>query len=139
MSRVTISVTSDSDTCLALRKSVFIDEQGFPEDVDEYDDIAIHLLAQQDGRPVAAARVVVDEDTAKIGRVCVVPDMRGTGLGAEMIRAALDVARDLPGVSTARLSAQVRAMGFYEKLGFEAEGQPHDDLGVPHQMMAQDL
>lgn len=139
MTSVTISVTEDSQTCFDLRKAVFMDEQGFPIDLDEYDDIALHLLAKDGERPVGAARVVIDEDVAKIGRICVLPDMRGSGLGAAIVRAAMDIARDMPGVTTAQLSAQVRAMAFYENLGFEAEGPPEDVLGVAHQTMVRPL
>ena len=139
MTGVTISVTEDSQTCFDLRKAVFMDEQGFPEDLDEYDDIALHLLAKAGDTPIGAARLVIDEDVAKIGRICVLPDMRGTGLGAAIVRTAMDIARDMPGVTTAQLSAQVRAMGFYENLGFEAEGPPEDVLGVAHQTMVRPL
>jgi len=139
MTQVTISVSEDRQTCLDLRKSVFIDEQGFPEDIDEFDDIAVHLLAKAGEKPVGAARIVFDKYVAKIGRICVVPDMRGSGLGAAIVRAAMDIARDVPGVTTAQLSAQVRAMGFYENLGFTAKGPVYDDFGVPHQSMVQRL
>jgi ElaA protein len=124
---------------LDLRKAVFIDEQGFPEDLDAYDDIALHLLAKSGEKPVGAARIVIDEDVAKIGRICVLPEMRGSGLGAAIVQAAMDVARDMPGVTTAQLSAQVRAMGFYENLGFAATGPEYDDFGVPHQSMVRPL
>jgi len=139
MTKVTISVTDDKETCLNIRRSVFIDEQGFPEDVDEYDDIAVHLLAKADARAVGAARIVFDKDIAKIGRICVIPELRGSGLGAALVQTAMDIARDVPGTRTARLSAQVTAMPFYHKLGFVAEGPQHKDLGVPHQMMVQPL
>lgn len=139
MTRVTISVTEDRQTCLDLRKAVFIDEQGFPEDLDEQDDIALHLLAKDGENPVGAARLVIDEDVAKIGRICVMPGMRGSGLGAAIVRAAMDIARDIPGVTSAQLSAQVRATAFYESLGFAAKGPVYDDFGVPHQTMARRL
>lgn len=139
MTRVTISVTEDSQTCFDLRKAVFIDEQGFPEDLDDLDDIALHILAKDGETPVGAARIVIDEYIAKIGRICVVPEMRGSGLGAAIVQASMDIARDMPGVTTAQLSAQVRAMGFYENLGFTAKGPVYDDFGVPHQSMVKRL
>ena len=139
MTKVTIEVTDDPTECYELRQSIFIDEQGFPEDRDDQDETAIHLLAKDGDRPVGAARIVFKRDTAQIGRVCVVQEARGGGLGAALIRTAMEIARDVPGVTTARLSAQTRAMDFYRGLGFQAEGPPYDDLGVPHQMMAQRL
>ncbi|MCE8009723.1 GNAT family N-acetyltransferase [Aestuariivita sp.] len=139
MTHVTIRVSDDPEICYRLRASVFIDEQGFPEDRDAFDDDAVHLLAEHGDRPVGAARIVFSRDTAKIGRICLIPEARGGGLGAALVRTAMEIARDVPGVTSARLSAQVTAMGFYEKLGFVAEGPQHDDLGVPHQMMVQAL
>lgn len=139
MTKITIEVIDDPAPCLQLRRQVFIEEQGFPEDEDLEDETAVHLLARDGDRAVGAARIVFIKDTAKIGRVCVAPDARGRGLGAALIRTAMDVAREVPGVTAARLSAQVRAMEFYKALGFRSEGPQYDDLGVPHQMMVQPL
>ncbi|WP_095587996.1 GNAT family N-acetyltransferase [Actibacterium ureilyticum] len=132
-----IALTDDLDTCLALRRAVFIDEQGVSEaeEIDGRDPEALHLLATLDGRPVGTARLFAAGDTGKIGRVCVLADQRGTGLGAALIRAALQVLRDQPGVTAAKLGAQTHAMGFYEKLGFTAFGPEYLDAGIPHRDM----
>lgn len=136
-----IERTTDITTCRALRRAVFIDEQGVPEDreIDDLDDAAIHLLATQDGQPVGSARILLDGDTGKIGRVCVLPQTRGTGLGAALIRAALDVLRTQPDVTRAKLGSQVHAISFYQKLGFTAYGPVYDDAGIPHRDMTLDL
>ena len=86
-----ISVTDDLDACLTLRFEVFVDEQGVPveEERDALDDTATHILATLDGTPVGTARVVFQDDVAKIGRVCVVKPGRGTGLGAKLIEACV--------------------------------------------------
>lgn len=136
-----IEVTDDLAACLAVRIAVFVDEQGYSEaeEFDGQDDHAIQLLARDGARPVGTARVFVEGGTGKIGRVCVLPEQRGTGLGADLIRAALDVLRARPGVTRVKLSAQVRAAGFYEKLGFVGYGPEYDDGGVPHRDMVRDL
>ncbi|MDQ1900804.1 GNAT family N-acetyltransferase [Paracoccus sp. WLY502] len=136
-----IEQTNDLAACLALRRTVFIEEQRVPEDreIDGLDDGALHLLATQDGRPIGSARILLDGDTGKIGRVCVLPQARGTGLGAALIRAALDVLRVQPGITRAKLGAQTHALGFYEKLGFTAYGPVYDDAGIPHRDMTRDL
>ncbi|WP_207102915.1 GNAT family N-acetyltransferase [Paracoccus shandongensis] len=136
-----IEQTTDLAACHALRRAVFIEEQGVPEfeEMDGKDDQAIHLLATQDGQPVGSARILVLGDTGKIGRVCVLAPARGTGLGAALIRAALDVLRVQPGVTRAKLGSQVHAIGFYEKLGFTAHGPVYDDAGIPHRDMTRDL
>lgn len=136
-----IELTEDIATCHAIRRAVFIEEQGIAE-AEEWDDLdgqAIHLLAWQDGEAVGTARIFLDGSTGKIGRVCVMPAARGTGLGRQLIKAAVDVLRSRHGVLQARLGAQVQAMGFYEKLGFAPVGEVYDDAGIPHRDMVRDL
>lgn len=136
---VTIERTEDLDACLGLRRTVFIEEQGVSEadEIDDLDAQALHLLAKQADRPVGTARVVFADGIAKIGRVCVLPEARGTGLGAALIRAALEASRGK--AQQARLGAQTHALGFYERLGFTAFGPVYDDAGIPHRDMARDL
>lgn len=133
----TISETDDLATCLALRRRVFIEEQGVSEadEVDGRDGDALHVLATLDGAPLGCARILIVGEVAKIGRVCVVKDARGTGLGAAIIKACLDVARRQPGLTRAKLGAQLHALSFYEKLGFAAFGPVYDDAGIPHRDM----
>ncbi|RID93011.1 GNAT family N-acetyltransferase [Gemmobacter lutimaris] len=132
-----IAETADIATCVALRRKVFIEEQGIAE-ADELDDLdgqAIHLLATIDTRPVGTARLLRKGATGKIGRVCVLAEARGTGLGAALIRAGIAHFAADPSCDTVYLSAQVPALGFYEKLGFTAEGPAYDDAGIPHRDM----
>jgi len=93
-----IEVTRDIATCQHLRRIVFIDEQGVSEadEVDGLDDQAIHLLAWDGDRPVGTARMLVQGTTGKIGRVCVLAEARGAGLGAALIQAALEELRRMP-------------------------------------------
>jgi len=132
-----IGPSGDIATCLALRRTVFIEEQGVsPEDErDGLDDVALHFLARLDGRAVGTARILISGDTGKIGRVCVLRELRGHGLGAGLIRACLDHLRGMEGVHRARLGAQLQALDFYEHLGFVAHGDVFDDAGIPHRMM----
>ena len=134
---IEIGETRDIAACRALRRTVFIEEQGVSEadEVDDKDDEAIHLLAWLNGRPVGSARLLVLGDTGKIGRVCVLADQRGTGLGAALMRAAVERFRQVPGVKTVKLGAQTHALGFYERLGFTAHGPEFDDAGIPHREM----
>lgn len=136
-----IEETQDLAACHALRRTVFIEEQAVSEaeELDDQDGGAIHLLARLDGRPVGSARLILKGETGKIGRVCVLKDQRGTGLGAALMRAALDALRARPGISHATLGSQVHAIAFYEKLGFVAEGPIYDDAGIPHRDMRRAL
>lgn len=138
---IRIEETRDIATCQRLRRVVFIEEQGVSEadEVDGLDEAAIHLLAFQDDQPVGTARLLLKGVTGKIGRVCVLPQARGTGLGAALIRAALEVLGRQPGVAEAYLGSQSHATGFYEKLGFAVEGEEFLDAGIPHRHMRRAL
>ncbi len=135
---IDITVTRDIATCRRLRRTVFIEEQGVSEadEVDDKDDAALHLLATEQGRAVGTARIIVSGDTGKIGRVCVLADQRGKGIGALLIRQAIAVLRQNPAIKTAKLGAQTHALAFYENLGFTAYGPLFDDAGIEHQNMA---
>ncbi|MEL7097345.1 MAG: GNAT family N-acetyltransferase [Pseudomonadota bacterium] len=134
-----IDQTDDLVTCLDLRRRVFIDEQNVPEheELDGLDDMALHVLAI-DGVPVGCARILIKDQTAKIGRVCVLPSHRGTGLGAAIIRECLALAAQ-NAATRALLGAQTHALGFYERLGFTAFGPVYDDAGIPHRDMERAL
>lgn len=134
---VSICETTDLKACLLLRRIVFIQEQAVSEadELDELDGVAIHLLASDGGTPVGTARIVLAGASGKIGRVCVLPSHRGTGLGAALIRATLDRLRAEPAIATAQLGAQSYAIGFYERLGFSAFGLEYLDAGIPHRDM----
>lgn len=136
-----IAPTDDLAACHALRRAVFIDEQQIPEP-EEWDDLdaaAVHLLATRDGRPVGSARLLVEGETGRIGRVCVLREARGSGLGAALVEAGLAQLRAVPGVRRVELSAQCHALDFYGRLGFRPFGAVYDDAGIPHRAMARDL
>ncbi len=134
---VTIAVTTDIAICRALRRTVFIDEQGVSEvdEVDDLDDRCIHLLARLNGAPVGSARLMVQGDTGKVGRVCVLKDMRGAGLGAALMQTAIHQFRTIPGIKHVKLGAQLHALSFYERLGFSPYGEVFLDAGIEHRNM----
>lgn len=132
---LTLARTEDIATCLTIRRVVFIEGQNVPEaeEVDGDDSKCRHYLAHREGRPVATARVKPLGAQAKIQRVAVLEDQRGTGLGAELMRFILD---DVQGeFDEAILGSQTHAIGFYEGLGFSVFGPEYDDAGIPHRDM----
>lgn len=134
-----IELTQDIAVCRALRREVFIEEQGVSEadEIDTLDNECLHILALLDGQPAGTARIHIKHGIAKIGRVCVCKPHRGTGMGVALINACLDAARGK--ADKAKLGAQVHAIGFYEALGFAAYGPVYDDAGIDHRDMVQDL
>lgn len=128
--------TGDIALCQSLRRIVFTEEQGVStaDEVDGFDPEAIHFLAELNGKPIGTARILIKGDTAKIGRVCVLKEARGTHQGQALMAACIDWAREA-GLKRALLGAQLTALGFYENLGFKAFGPVFDDAGIDHRDM----
>ena len=123
----------------ALRTEVFIEEQGFVNEFDEIDNRATHVLIYDGKTPVATGRLFTDDnENYTIGRVCVKKEYRDKKLGKRVILALEEDARKAGG-RTATVSAQCRVQGFYEKLGYSATDDLHDDEGVPHITMVKAL
>jgi predicted GNAT family N-acyltransferase len=117
-----------------IRRTVFIEEQRIPEP-DEWDDEdadSVHVLARLNRDPVGTGRL---NAAGKIGRIAVLAGQRGRGIGTLILRRLLEEARRL-GIREPYLHAQVQAMPFYEKLGFERRGGEFDEAGIPHVRMS---
>jgi predicted GNAT family N-acyltransferase len=132
----------DAGRLSAIRRAVFIDEQGVPEALewDEFDADALHLLATlADGTPIGCARLLRNDHLCgHIGRMAVLPLWRGRGVGRALLAAAIKAAQ-ADGHSTLRLSAQTHAAGFYADAGFVAGGDPYAEAGIPHVAMQKHL
>lgn len=116
-----------------IRITVFVDEQGFSNELDEIDNTAVHALLYKDGKAVATARMY-PKDNGKafyLGRIAVLKEFRGLNLGYEIVDAMLKKAKAL-GAEKCEISAQCQAMGFYNKLGFKEEGETYLDEHCPH-------
>ncbi|MFE7270850.1 GNAT family N-acetyltransferase [Streptomyces sp. NPDC057623] len=137
--------------CFAVRKEVFVGEQGVPEDLeyDAYDTVAVHVLAvREDGVPLgtgrllygeaAAAKVDGDLSVGSLGRLAVTREARGLGVGVALVRAIEEAAR-ARGLAAVDLHAQTHALGFYERLGYVAYGPEFPDAGIPHRAMRRAL
>ncbi len=126
----------DMPAVLDIRARVFMEEQGVSaaRERDGRDGEAMHLVAFENGVPVGTARLLVEGDAGRIGRVAVLADRRGRGLGKDIMRAAVDELRR-QGLARASLGSQVHAIRFYEALGFEVAGPEYRDAGIPHREM----
>lgn len=123
-----------------IRQEVFINEQGFEEEFDEIDEIAYHVVLIDEELPVATGRLFphAEEGSFVLGRIAVLKSYRGKELGALVVSALCEKAKELGG-KTAVLSAQTRARGFYEKLFFTAVGEEYMDEHCPHIQMKKPL
>jgi len=125
--------SEDAAALSAVRRRVFIDEQAVPEDLewDGEDEGARHWLALVDDAPVGTVRL---RSGGHIGRMAVLREHRQSGIGSQLLCAAIEAARG-EGLSDVHLHAQVHALAFYARHGFVAEGEEFMDAGIPHREM----
>jgi predicted GNAT family N-acyltransferase len=122
----------------AIRLSVFVDEQKVPVEleVDEFDPVSVHALARDaTGQAIGTGRLLPD---GHIGRMAVLPQARGLGVGSALLVALMEESRRR-GNRHAELSAQVHAVPFYTRHGYVIESEPYDDAGIPHVTMRRAL
>ncbi|RJK96810.1 GNAT family N-acetyltransferase [Vallicoccus soli] len=126
----------------AIRTEVFVEEQAVPLELelDEHDPTADHVLAYDGDEPVGTGRLVLEDGggVAHLGRIAVRAGARGRGVGVALITALEQLGRER-GAGTSLLGAQVQALGFYERLGYVAEGPEFDDAGIAHRWMRKAL
>ena len=118
-----------------LRMEVFVQEQGVPREIeiDEFDTVSRHVvITNRLGHAIATGRLVSDAPgVARIGRMAVAREMRGSRVGRQVLDALIQAARDR-GDREAVLHAQVHAQNFYGRAGFVAEGEVYDEAGIDH-------
>jgi len=137
-----LATPDDYPMLAALRRQVFVEEQGVPVELenDELDEGATHAVARGSGGEVlGTGRLLVPPGgVARIGRMAVSGGARGRGVGSAILRVLEDAAAGM-GCHRAELHAQVHAVGFYRLAGYEQQGGPFDDAGIPHVAMAKAL
>ncbi len=121
----------DRDLLRRIREQVFIVEQKVPRELewDEADASAIHFLAEDHrGTPVGTVRLLPN---GQIGRMAVLAERRGFGIGRTLLDAAIEAAQ-AQGRYSVYLHAQTHAQDFYAKAGFHAIGNEFDEANIPH-------
>ena len=123
----------DLKDVLAVRENVFVSEQGFAMEDEFYllDEQAMHVVIYDGERPIGTGRLYHDGKTFRIGRICVVKEERGQGVGDLLMRLLLVKAFEFE-PSQVRIDAQERVRKFYENFGFERDGEAMDEAGIPH-------
>jgi YbgC/YbaW family acyl-CoA thioester hydrolase len=125
-----------------IRTTVFVEEQKIPAALewDAADSNAVHAVAfNRFGMAVATGRWIdAAPGVAKIGRMAVLPALRGGGVGRAVLQALMRSARE-NGKAEVLLHAQSSAVPFYARAGFVARGPAFDEAGIAHQAMAHGL
>jgi predicted GNAT family N-acyltransferase len=134
MNDIIVSIVSWSDKqaeLISVRRAVFIEEQKVAESIetDGKDPDCCHVLAcDGDGSPIGTTRM---NGEGKIGRMAVLAEYRRLGVGRKMLQAMMDYGRSR-GMTDFHLSAQISAIGFYRKMGFEPYGEEFQEAGIQH-------
>jgi len=115
----------------AIRFEVFVDEQKVPAEIelDDMDAVCLHAVAYDDaGNAIGTGRLLPD---GHIGRVSVLKDWRGTGVGGAILTLLLEKARER-GDAAVVLNAQTVAAPFYARHGFVQQGEQFEEAGIAH-------
>ena len=129
----------DLDAAFTIREKVFQEEQGVPasKEHDEHDrrDARHYLARTADGTPAGAARWRQTDNGVKLERFAVLAEFRNQEIGAALLHAVLtDVKTELPDAEV-YLNAQLRAIPFYERHGFQKEGDMFEEANIQHYKM----
>lgn len=140
METILTSYDVNSEAIRMVRFAVFVEEQGVPaeNEMDERDKVCIHALTfNENGEPIATGRLDYGNG-GKIGRVAVLAQYRGKGLGKEIMN-QLEQAAKLKGLKEVKLNAQTSALDFYRKLKYQEEGDEFMEENIPHMIMRKQL
>jgi predicted GNAT family N-acyltransferase len=98
-----------------------------------------HLAALADGRVVGTLLLrAVDPQTSRIMRMAVAADVQRRNVGRALVEAAEDLLRSR-GIFSVMMHARATAVGFYEKCGYRAAGEPFPEQGIAHVRMQKRL
>lgn len=124
-----------------VRQAVFQIEQGVEAtlDFDGLDQDAQHVVVFENESPIGTARIrYLNQQLAKIERVAVLSAYRNKGIGSYIMRAAIDFL-DQQGIPEIKIHAQSNTVPFYEKLGFQAQGEAFYEANILHIEMRRTL
>ncbi|MBE6795021.1 MAG: GNAT family N-acetyltransferase [Ruminococcaceae bacterium] len=123
-----------------IRIKVFVDEQGFYDEIDETDNVATHLLLFLDDYAIGTCRVFESEKPNEfiLGRLCILKEHRGNNFGSMILEKAESVVKAMGGKSL-KLHSQLHAKSFYEKSGYTQLGELEYEQNQPHIWMVKEI
>tara|TARA_Y100001934_G_scaffold262018_1_gene336007 strand:- start:6 stop:431 length:426 start_codon:yes stop_codon:yes gene_type:complete len=133
--------TKEYEDTLLLRYEVLRKPLGLsydPRELAEEDD-SFHIATRLEGKVVACLVLKpLAERCIKMRQLAVRESSQGKGFGRELVNYAESFAKER-GYSEIVLHARETARGFYEKLGYQTEGNPFIEVGLPHLAMRKKL
>ncbi|PMC37846.1 GNAT family N-acetyltransferase [Bacillus sp. UMB0899] len=138
-----IMLDEDLKAAFAIRKEVFVEEQGVPleDEFDQFDTLnglCEHILIHYNDQPVGTGRLREVDGLGKLERICILKPFRKFGLGKVIIKALEGIAEE-KGVMKVKLHGQTHAEGFYKKLGYTTSSPVFMEDGIPHILMVKEL
>ena len=117
-----------------IRKVVFVEEQGCPEDIEwEFEDESAHYIALENGEALGTARWRKTENGIKLERFAVLKEHRNKEVGKALL---LRLVHDTNDFNIKRyLHAQLPAKNFYLRHGFKSEGEHFWEADIEHVKM----
>ncbi len=124
---------------LKLRQDVFMIEQNcLYQDMDNSDQLALHLLVYQEDTLAAYLRIFapgIKFKEASLGRIIVSPDFRGGEIGKKLINLGIRKTFDLFEGTNIRIEAQAALKEYYAHFGFTEEGDIYIVDKIEHLQM----
>ncbi|OLN23859.1 GNAT family N-acetyltransferase [Domibacillus antri] len=142
MKAVMITDVKQREDAFSVRTTVFVDEQNVPPalEIDELEEEAVHFVLYDDNMdPCGAGRFRTVGEYGKVERICVLKEARGNGAGNLIMDAIEQHAATISGLTALKLDAQVHAIPFYEKRGYQVISGEFLDAGIVHKTMTKPL
>ena len=131
--------TSELYQIIKARVDVFVVEQNSPyPDLENYDQKAIHIWAENDGEVLAYCRIFdkgIKYPETSIGRVLTTEKGRGKSLGKQLIQYAVETIENRFKTPEIRISAQDYLLRFYSYFGFSETEKKYLEDNIPHTEM----
>lgn len=135
---VKVETPEEYEQVLAIRRAVFVDEQGVPAEleVDAYENESTFFLAlDDDGAAVGTGRMRIKGDLLKFERIATLKSLRGQGIGQALMAYMQAYAAEIHPHQRPYMHAQASAISFYERMGWVTQGERFLEAGIEHAVM----
>ncbi|WP_077212669.1 GNAT family N-acetyltransferase [Bacillus dakarensis] len=143
MSAKRVTTNEELKAAFAIRKEVFVKEQGVPleDEFDQFDTLnglCEHIVVHYNEQPVGTGRIRFIDGVGKLERICILEPYRKYGLGKMIIKTLEEIAEER-GASQVKLHGQTQAEGFYKNLDYRTSSPIFMEDGIPHVLMIKEL